>query len=409
LRGRKWSTRQQELVVHLEACGGNVAALTAAICTHVAEHGSLSNEMLPLLVGEGYMKTGQPWQNMVDSMPVLEGASQKYLAPSNGTASRKVKVYNDTVRNQHKFCCEGCISEWRQADCRADTIKAKGKWKKQHAHALQARQQQGLLDVVQMVTTQPGQQPPPPEQEDQQQAPADEHAADMDMHTGGGGGSEFIVSSSAASCPAVACNNDSNSPTPGGFGLGMDLDYSNTASMMSESDLDFELSELEEIDMDTALSIDAGAGAETHARGSPFADSVNSLFTTPTKMAAVPVVLDEHAVRQLKYLGSDGQMHGDVPSPEKRASDSKLLQDEMLAQNQLKHQQTERAHHTNRVQQRTIDLQTKQMDAQAHQIKKISESERSADISEMVLWSGSRPTVVVPENWALLQKPTKLD
>lgn len=106
-----------------------------------------------------------------------------------------------------------------------DTIKAKGKWKKQHAHALQARQQQGLLDVVQMVTTQPGQQPPPPEQEDQQQAPADEHAADMDMHTGGGGGSEFIVSSSAASCPAVACNNDSNSPTPGGFGLGMDLDY----------------------------------------------------------------------------------------------------------------------------------------------------------------------------------------
>jgi hypothetical protein len=217
--------------------GGNVAALTAAICTHVAEHGSLSNEMLPLLAGEGYMKT-QPWQNMVDSMPVLEGASQKYLAPSNGTASRKVKVYNDTVRNQHKFCCEGCISEWRQADWRTDTIKAKGKWKKQHAHALQARQQQGLLDVVQMVTTQPGQQPPPPEQEDQQQAPADEHAADMDMHTGGGGGSEFIVSSSAASCPAVACNNDSNSPTPGGFGLGMDLDYSNTASMMSESDLD---------------------------------------------------------------------------------------------------------------------------------------------------------------------------
>ena len=83
--------------------------------------------MLPLLVGEGYMKTGQPWQNMVDSMPVLEGASQKYLAPSNGTASRKVKVYNDTVRNQHKFCCEGCISEWRQADWRTDTIKAKGK------------------------------------------------------------------------------------------------------------------------------------------------------------------------------------------------------------------------------------------------------------------------------------------
>jgi hypothetical protein len=57
---------------------------------------------------------------------------------------------------------------------------------------------------------------------------------------------------------------------------------------------------------------------------------------------------------------------------EKRASDSKLLQDEMLAQNQLKHQQTERAHQTNRAQQRTIDLQTKQMDAQAHQIKKIS-------------------------------------
>ena len=123
--------------------------------------------------------------------------------------------------------------------------------------------------------------------------------------------------------------------------------------------------------MDTALSIDAGAGAETHARGSPFGDSVNSLFTTPTKMAAVPVVLDEHAVRQLKYLGSDGQMHGDVPSPEKRASDSKLLQDEMLAQNQLKHQQTERAHQTNRVQQRTIDLQTKQMDAQAQDKKNI--------------------------------------
>jgi hypothetical protein len=170
--------------------------------------------------------------------------------------------------------------------------------------------------------------------------------------------------------------------------------------MMSESDLDFELSELEEIDMDTALSIDAGAGAETHACGSPFGDSVNSLFTTLTKMAAVPVVLDEHAVRQLKYLGSDGQMHGDVPSPEKRASDSKLLQDEMLAQNQLKHQQTERAHQTNRVQQRTIDLQTKQMDAQAHQIKKISEYGTK---------STSRPTVVVPENWALLQKPTKLD
>ena len=257
-----------------------------------------------------------------------------------------------------------------------------------------------------MVTTQPGQQPPPPEQENQQ-APADEHAAGMDIHTGGGGGSEFIVSSSAASCPAIACNNDSNSPTPGGFGLGMDLDYSNTEPMMSESDLDCELCDLEEIDMDTALSIDAGAGAETHARGSPFGDSVNSLFTTPTKMAAAPVVLDEHAVRQLKYLGSDGQMHGDVPSPEKRASDSKLLQDEMLAQNQLKHQQTERAHQTSRVQQRTIDLQTKQMDAQAHQIKKYQNTERSQ--RGRVLWNGSRPTVVVPENWALLQKPVKLD
>jgi hypothetical protein len=116
----------------------------------------------------------------------------------------------------------------------------------------------------------------------------------------------------------------------------MDFDYSNMTSdfeygfglFESESDLDFELSELEEIDMDTALSIDAGAGAETHARGSPFGDSVNSLFTTPTKMAAVPVVLDEHAVRQLKCPGSDGQMHGVVPSPEKRASDSKLLQDD---------------------------------------------------------------------------------
>ena len=29
--------------------------------------------------------------------------------------------------------------------------------------------------------------------------------------------------------------------------------------------------------------------------------------------------------------------------------------------------------------------------------------------SRWVLWNGSRPTVVVPENWALLQKPVKLD
>ena len=79
-------------------------------------------------------------------------------------------------------------------------------------------------------------------------------------------------------------------------------------------------------------------------------------------------------------------MHGDVPSPEKRASDSKLLQDEMLAQNQLKHQQTERAHQTNRVQQRTIDLQTKQMDAQAHQIKKISEYGTKSTRAGAVEW-----------------------